>query len=87
MIDQIILEDIERIKSDLKREDLEGKRVLVTGGAGFIGGWLCDVLVSFDAEVACLDNLSTGKMENMIICWESRNLNLLMKTSAHLKAT
>jgi len=65
VIDQIILEDIERIKSGLKREDFEGKRVLVTGGAGFIGGWLCDVLVSFDAEVACLDNLSTGKMENM----------------------
>ena len=65
MIDQIIFEDVERIKGDLRREDFEGKRALVTGGAGFIGGWLCDVLVSFDAEVDCLDNLSTGKRENM----------------------
>jgi len=39
--------------------------VLVTGGAGFIGSWLCDVLVSSDAKVACLDNLSTGMMRNI----------------------
>jgi len=39
--------------------------VLVTGGAGFIGSWLCDVLVAVDAKVACLDNLSTGVMRNV----------------------
>jgi len=38
---------------------------LVTGGAGFIGSWLCDALISLDAEVACLDNLSTGIMRNI----------------------
>lgn len=65
MIEQIILEDVERIKGGLRRGDFEGKRVLVTGGAGFIGGWLCDVLTNFGAEIACLDNLSTGKMKNI----------------------
>lgn len=65
MIDQIILEDVDRIKCDLEREDFEGKRALVTGGAGFIGSWVCDVLMNFDAEVACLDNLSTGKLKNI----------------------
>ncbi len=65
MIDQIILEDVEKIRSDLKRGDFEGKQVLVTGGAGFVGSWLIDVLVGFDAEVDCLDNLSTGKLENI----------------------
>ena len=63
MIDTIILEDIERIKRNVRKEDFEGKKVLVTGGAGFIGSWICDVLMSLTAEVACLDNLSTGKMD------------------------
>jgi len=65
VINHIILEDIERIRRELKNADLEGKRVLVTGGAGFIGSWLCDILVDFDSEVVCLDNLSTGVMRNI----------------------
>lgn len=47
----------------MKKEDFENKKALVTGGAGFIGSWICDVLINFDAEVICLDDLSTGKME------------------------
>jgi len=65
LIDPIILEDIERIRRDLERANFEEKRVLVTGGAGFIGSWLCDVLVSFDCEATCLDNLSTGIKQNI----------------------
>ncbi len=65
MIDDIILEDIERIKSSVKGDFFVGKRVLVTGGAGFIGSWLCDVLVAFDAKVTVVDDLSTGRMKNI----------------------
>jgi UDP-glucuronate decarboxylase len=65
LIDNIIVEDIERIKRDLQRESFEGKRILVSGGSGFIGSWLCDLLVGFGAEVACLDDLSTGVMRNI----------------------
>lgn len=49
----------------MRRDNFEGKSVLVTGGAGFIGSWLCDLLISFDAEVSCLDNLSTGITRNI----------------------
>lgn len=63
MIDEIILKDLKRIEGDLQRELFEDKRILVTGGAGFIGSWLVDVLADFNAEVTCLDNLSTGKLE------------------------
>lgn len=65
MIDEIIHEDIEKIRRDLKGNRFEGRRVLVTGGAGFLGSWLCDVLANFNAQVCCLDNLSTGKLENI----------------------
>lgn len=41
------------------------KRILVTGGAGFIGSHLCAKLLSYGHEVICLDNLFTGRIENI----------------------
>jgi UDP-glucose 4-epimerase len=38
---------------------------LVTGGAGFIGSHLVDALYELDDEVIVLDNLSTGRLENL----------------------
>jgi UDP-glucose 4-epimerase len=46
-------------------EALKGKGVLVTGGAGFIGSHIVDALVSCGAKVTVLDNLLTGKLENI----------------------
>ena len=40
-------------------------RVLITGGAGFIGSHLCDALISKGDEVTILDNLSTGSLNNI----------------------
>ncbi len=40
-------------------------RILVTGGAGFIGSHLCDRLIEGGHEVLCVDNLITGKMDNV----------------------
>ena len=40
-------------------------KILVTGGAGFIGSNLCESLLVLDNHVVCLDNFSTGKMENI----------------------
>jgi UDP-N-acetylglucosamine 4-epimerase len=44
---------------------LTGKRVLVTGGAGFIGSSLCFDLLERDNEVVCLDNFATGRKDNI----------------------
>lgn len=40
-------------------------RILVTGGAGFLGSHLCDKLLSFGHEVVCLDNFFTGARKNI----------------------
>ena len=46
-------------------KNLKDKKVLVTGGAGFIGSNLCDALLQNGAIVTCLDNFATGKKENI----------------------
>jgi UDP-glucuronate decarboxylase len=42
-----------------------GRKLLITGGAGFLGSWLCEVAVKSGADVTCIDNMSTGRMENI----------------------
>lgn len=63
----IIFQEVARIKRRLRRKtaSLEGNKVLVTGGAGFLGSWICDSLVALGLDVLCLDDLSTGKTENI----------------------
>jgi UDP-glucuronate decarboxylase len=42
-----------------------GMRILVTGGAGFLGSHLCDRLIAQGHNILCLDNLFTGRKENI----------------------
>ena len=56
---------------------LGGKKILVTGGAGFIGSNLCDELLSLDVVVTCLDNFSTGQRENLYAIIDHPNFTLI----------
>ena len=52
-------------------------RVLVTGGAGFIGSHLCERLVAAGHDVICLDNFFTGSKENVADLVGNRRFELL----------
>jgi UDP-glucuronate decarboxylase len=52
-------------------------RILVTGGAGFIGSHLCERLISEGQEVICLDNLFTGRRENILHLLDNHRFELL----------
>jgi len=58
-------EDIDCILTHLGGISYSGKKVLVTGGAGFLGSWISTVLIRQGAQVTCLDNLSSGRRENV----------------------
>ena len=53
------------------------KRVLVTGGAGFIGSHLCDRLIAEGHEVICLDNFFTGKKKNVAHLLSNPNFEIM----------
>ena len=53
------------------------KRILVTGGAGFVGSHLCDRLVAAGDDVVCVDNFYTGDKRNISHLLEQRNFELI----------
>jgi UDP-glucuronate decarboxylase len=58
-------------------KDLVRKRVLVTGGAGFLGSHLCDSLVRSGHDVLCADNFFTGRKDNVAHLLNRANFEIL----------
>ena len=56
---------------------LTKKKILVTGGAGFIGSNLTEALLKLNNEVICLDNFATGKKENITPFTTNPNYTLI----------
>ena len=55
----------------------ENSVFLVTGGAGFIGSNLCEAITDMGYQVKCLDNLSTGKQENVDLLSDRKNYTFI----------
>jgi len=55
-------------------------RILITGGAGFIGSHLCERLLSEGHQVEVIDDLSTGNLENLKYCKDNKNFRFIYDT-------
>lgn len=55
----------------------EGSVFLITGGAGFIGSNLCETILKLGYKVRCIDNLSTGKQENVDLFKDNSNYTFI----------
>ncbi|ABW67086.1 UDP-glucuronic acid decarboxylase family protein [Desulfosudis oleivorans] len=62
---------------------MDKKRVLVTGGAGFLGSHLCERLLADGCEVVCLDNFFTGRKRNIAHLLANPDFELLRHDLAH----
>src|SRR5215467_9511823 len=58
-------------------------RVLVTGGAGFLGSHLCDALVADGHSVVCVDNLLTGRRSNLVQFFNEPRFELIERDISH----
>ncbi|WJI39063.1 UDP-glucuronic acid decarboxylase family protein [Mesorhizobium opportunistum] len=55
----------------------QAKRILVTGGAGFLGSFLCERLLGEGHEVACVDNFFTGNRKNVSSLLDNRSFEII----------
>lgn len=53
------------------------KRILITGGAGFLGSHLCDKLIADGHEVICVDNMFTGNRKNIFHLLDNKNFEFI----------
>ncbi len=66
--------------------NIEGMRMLVTGGAGFIGSHLVDSLVPFAQHLTIVDDYSVGKPENLKQYWDNPRVRIIQADVRDLKA-
>ena len=78
----------ENVNSLVKKLDkgginFAGKSVLVTGGGGFVGSWICDVLIKQHTKVICVDNFSSGQKENIQHLIKNKEFKLVNHDISH----
>jgi len=78
MMNQIIAEDLKEIEIRLSKSKkfFRGKNFLVTGGAGFLGSWISDILLRLGSSITSQDNFSSGLRPNIDHLLENDNFSL-----------
>ena len=72
-------QDIEELLNRLSKASIsfKNKTILVSGGAGFLGSWVCDVLVRQGANCICIDNFSSGSGTNISHLFDKENFRFI----------
>jgi UDP-glucuronate decarboxylase len=70
-------EELTIIHKNLNNISFEDQRVLVTGGAGFLGSWMCDALINSGAYVLCIDNFASGQLANIQHLMDSEQFHFI----------
>ncbi|MDG6928026.1 MAG: NAD-dependent epimerase/dehydratase family protein [Nitrososphaerota archaeon] len=65
---------------------LAGKRVIISGGAGFLGSYMVERLLGIGAEVTAVDDLSTGRVENLKAVMENPKFKLMEADASEVDA-
>lgn len=74
-----ISEDIKELLNRLSKDRIsfEDKTILISGGAGFLGSWVCDLLVKQGANCICIDNFSSGSGSNISQLMDKDNFRFI----------
>ena len=83
----IVAQDASAIKDRLQQfaPDIVGKTFVISGGAGFLGSWFCDVAITLGAKVICIDNLIASTKENIAHLMANPNFTFIEKDIAKVR--
>ncbi len=76
---------IESVVADISGFD--GRRALISGGAGFLGSWMSEALMRLGADVTVVDDLSTGRMKNLEDVIGRKGFNLIKGDAGSVDAS
>ena len=74
-----INEDLKELLNRLSKDRIsfEDKTILISGGAGFLGSWVCDLLVKQGADCICIDNFTSGSGSNISQLMDKDNFRFI----------
>ncbi len=85
LLAQVLSQEIQRTREHLLplEEMIKNKNMVITGGAGFVGTWLCSTLVDLGGKVTCLDNFSSSDLTNVDHLKTNPNFTLVKHDVTH----
>nr|WP_319375365.1 UDP-glucuronic acid decarboxylase family protein [uncultured Methanoregula sp.] len=72
-----IQEDVDSIVQNIDSTPFADKTILITGGAGFLGSLICEVLIKIGGNVICVDNFASGREQNLIHIRNNKHFHLI----------